>query len=148
MLTRVTEKTIILFLMEKKRTNFHVSLKIWFFELSKFPTFIKIQIFIVMNLQRKRSIEWNCGHGWRNMSREYLRFRNQEKKSASNSRDNRIVVLYSSLLSYTKLRFVSDPNPVLVDIIISVYENYPRLYLQKCIDSWHRKLQDALKHYL
>ena len=45
------------------------------------------------------------------------------------SRDDRIVVFYYPILScFWKMLSVSDPNPVLVKIILSVSENYPKVY--------------------
>ena len=45
------------------------------------------------------------------------------------SRDDRIVVIYYPILScFWKMISVSDPNPVLVEIILSVSENYPKVH--------------------
>ena len=45
------------------------------------------------------------------------------------SRDDRIVVFnYPMLSCFWKMISVSDPNPVLVEIILSVSENYPKVY--------------------
>ena len=45
------------------------------------------------------------------------------------ARDDRIVVFYYPILScFKKMISVSDPNPVLIEIILSVSENYPKVY--------------------
>ena len=45
------------------------------------------------------------------------------------SRDNQIVDFYYPILScFWKMISVSDPNPVLVKIMLSVSENYPKVY--------------------
>ena len=45
------------------------------------------------------------------------------------SRDDRIVDFYYPILScFGKMISVSDPNPVLVETILSVSENYPIVY--------------------
>jgi len=44
-------------------------------------------------------------------------------------RDDRIMDFYYPILScFWKMRSVSDLNPVLVEIIVSVSENYPKVY--------------------
>jgi len=44
-------------------------------------------------------------------------------------RDDRIVLFYYPILScFWKMISVSDPNPVLVEIILSASENYPKVY--------------------
>ena len=43
------------------------------------------------------------------------------------NRDDRIVDFYYPILSCF-LKMISDPNPVLVEIILSVSENYPEVY--------------------
>ena len=49
------------------------------------------------------------------------------------SRDDRIVVIYYPILScFWKMISVSDPNPVLVEIILSVSENYPKVHCVQC----------------
>jgi len=57
------------------------------------------------------------------------------RKSASSlsfnedTRDDRIVDFHYPILScFWKMISVSDPNPVLVEIIQSVFENYPKVY--------------------
>jgi len=43
--------------------------------------------------------------------------------------DDRIVFFYYLNLScFWKMVSVSDPNPILVEIILSVFENYPKVY--------------------
>ena len=45
------------------------------------------------------------------------------------SRDDRIVDFHYPILScFWKMISVSDPNPVLVEIILSISENYPKVY--------------------
>jgi len=45
------------------------------------------------------------------------------------SRDDRIVNFHNpSLTCFRKMISVSDPNPVVVEIILSVSENYPKVY--------------------
>jgi len=45
------------------------------------------------------------------------------------TRDDRIVIFYYPILScFWKIISVSDPNLVLVEIILSVCENYPKVY--------------------
>jgi len=45
------------------------------------------------------------------------------------ARDDRIVIFYYPIPScFWKMISVSDPNPVLLDIILSVSENYPKVY--------------------
>jgi len=45
------------------------------------------------------------------------------------TRDDRIVDFYYPILSsFVKMISVSDPNPVLVEIILSVSENYTKVY--------------------
>jgi len=44
-------------------------------------------------------------------------------------RDDRIMDFYYPILScFGKMISVSDPNPVLVETILSVSENYPKVY--------------------
>jgi len=44
-------------------------------------------------------------------------------------RDDRIVDFHYPILTcFLKMIFVSDPNPVLVEIMLSVSENYPKVY--------------------
>ena len=44
-------------------------------------------------------------------------------------RDDQIVDFHYPILTcFVKMIFVSDPNPVLVEIILSVSENYPKVY--------------------
>ena len=45
------------------------------------------------------------------------------------TRDNRMVDFYYPILSYFgKMTSVSDRNPVLVETILSVSENFPKVY--------------------
>jgi len=50
------------------------------------------------------------------------------------TRDDRIVEFYYPILiCFFKMISVSDPNPVLVEFILSISENYPKV----CCDAQH-----------
>jgi len=52
-----------------------------------------------------------------------------KKKLVVSSRDDRIVDFYYPIIScFWKIISVSDANPVLVQIILTVSENYPKVY--------------------
>jgi len=52
-----------------------------------------------------------------------------EKKTPIHTRDDRIVDFHYPILTcFRKMICVSDPNPVLVEIILIVSENYPKVY--------------------
>jgi len=56
-------------------------------------------------------------------------FKNAVQLLCLHTRDDRIVDFYYPILScFWKMISVSDPNPVLVKIILSVSENYPKVY--------------------
>jgi len=53
----------------------------------------------------------------------------QMRASGVQYRDDRIVFFYYRILScFWKMISVSDPNPVLVEIILSASENYPKVF--------------------
>ena len=49
-------------------------------------------------------------------------------KRKSNRDDQKVVFYYPILSCFWKMISVSDPNPVLVEIILSVSENYPKVH--------------------
>ena len=52
-----------------------------------------------------------------------------QRKNRAGTRDDRIVDFHYPILTcFRKMITVSDPNPVLVEIILSVSENYPKVY--------------------
>ena len=51
-------------------------------------------------------------------------------------RDDRIVIFYYPILScFWKIISVFDPNPVLVEIILSLSENYPKVYYDQDVEA-------------